>query len=475
MASQLKQSRPIESLEPRRLLAGTVRIVETADQIKIIGDASANHVLVERTTSRGAIGPQILVSDLDGGQVVQENGGPFDFARINLLGRPVRILLDAGDDTLTVRGSVFRRRSLIDLGSGNDSVSLHRVRATGSLDIRAGDGDDRMRITASRFQGRFEIVGGAGKDRVSVDAVQTENSVRIADTSGPSRFYISRLSASGQVSFRTGESRDRISVQQSQFAQRPTIEAAGGDDRITYLNNNQLGNLLDGNGADVVDDGRLSFNYDFNTDDTQGWTFGAGDYFLVPGELSLDDYNLQSGIRSVKVDPGRTATGYYMQGRNISDQLMLYITRPFGKTDGLKPGAKYRLIAEMGMATGLTDSSALGVIFAGVTGVPQVVQYNANTAPNTFEYYLFGSEGFALIDSRSREADGVARLAAPEQLPGEPTLNGMYAADFTHELQNEVVADKNGVISPVVAVKSGFEEFFYQYILYVKLRFAPVV
>jgi hypothetical protein len=78
----------------------------------------------------------------------------------------------AGDDTdsLTVDGdAVFMRRALFDLGRGDDGAGIGAARFVGPLRVVGGDGDEQITLSAFSSEGRMDVLCGAGADQVTVD------------------------------------------------------------------------------------------------------------------------------------------------------------------------------------------------------------------------------------------------------------------------------------------------------------------
>ncbi|MGH9627992.1 MAG: hypothetical protein ACRD7E_06585, partial [Bryobacteraceae bacterium] len=82
---------------------------------------------------------------------------------------------------------------------------------------------------------------------------------------------------------------------------------------------------------------RIHFFDDFSRG-SGGWLPGFSDYTLqtTPTDRSADVLRLPS-----EIDSGRS--GYYLRGRNTSDDLFMYLKKPVTREQGIVPNQPYEL------------------------------------------------------------------------------------------------------------------------------------
>jgi len=256
-----------EQLEPRQLLAGNVTAGVQGQMLLILGDDDANGVTVTynatdktyRVIGKDAGGSPTTVNGLDTSQA----------ANIVPLGgvKQVAVYLHAGDDELTVGspqavdtviarwlsihmgdgndkvtlgtagnvpgGSAPVTTSLrtgtgvtVDLGGGNDQLSLAQTDIGLSLRVIAGEGDDDV-IFATEFtptgsstadlfpvrvRGHAKIVLGGGADELDMKNVVVGGDLRITDFSGPANIALHNLTVGKQLDIDTGNEVDSIAI-----------------------------------------------------------------------------------------------------------------------------------------------------------------------------------------------------------------------------------------------------------------------
>jgi hypothetical protein len=143
----------IERLEPRQLLAVTTSFANGL--LTITGDGDADNIAIVGTATPGQLvvtgRPGTFVNNMDGGNVTI-SGVTDRLLPSNPGGGPRAVSL------------------LVDLGDGNDTVSLDNAYIAGSINIVTGNGDDSVVIGQNGVlspTGDLNIDTGAGNDRVS--------------------------------------------------------------------------------------------------------------------------------------------------------------------------------------------------------------------------------------------------------------------------------------------------------------------
>jgi hypothetical protein len=157
----------LESLEPRRLLAGNVTITADASgDLLVQGDSKSNHIAVVGS----AAGYQITGTDT-GVKTALSNtpvaGGVF----IPAAQKSIAIDLANGDDALQLSGLTDGADCSIQTGNGNDQVVLlNESHLTGTMNINTGNGNDLVRFsTVEFFDAELSVNLGNGEDAVQLD------------------------------------------------------------------------------------------------------------------------------------------------------------------------------------------------------------------------------------------------------------------------------------------------------------------
>ena len=116
-----------EGLEDRAMLNGTVLASTSAGVLSLIGDSNANYLTVHQTGSGGGgakiqvVGAATKIQNLDTGKI----GASFTFTGI----KGVDIELNCGNDSLVFYNTTLTCSASIDMGSGNDVLSMANVKA----------------------------------------------------------------------------------------------------------------------------------------------------------------------------------------------------------------------------------------------------------------------------------------------------------------------------------------------------------
>jgi hypothetical protein len=167
-----------EALERRDLLAGDVLVSVVDGSLVVEGDELGNNVSI----TAGAAEGEFVVSGLDGTTVHEEGDPPAGEVTVTGVTAGLRVDLGEGDDELTLVDAGFAGNVLIVLGDGNDTLNIGgetaglaqlspldaSVRVHGMLNVRAGDGDDEIHIGDAAIRGPLNIGAGRGDDVVSL-------------------------------------------------------------------------------------------------------------------------------------------------------------------------------------------------------------------------------------------------------------------------------------------------------------------
>jgi hypothetical protein len=204
----------IESLEPRQMLAGTVNVIVSGADLRIIGDSQANSIEISG----------FGVSGLDGTTINQTASYlNADFSKI----KNFKIELLDGNDSVEVRNIFLEdKKGVLDIdggaqrntikieqagfkhiriANGNTSSGLHRVDiinsqvgddANGTLTVRNGNGGSRTTLsnTSGRsVHGNVSITNGDGENWVNLTSRIRNGIIKIKNGTGRGRVEIDNV------------------------------------------------------------------------------------------------------------------------------------------------------------------------------------------------------------------------------------------------------------------------------------------
>jgi hypothetical protein len=406
-------SYPMESLETRAMLSVsplaaaasgvTAKIVDGA--LFIHGDARANH---------------LVLTGVGDGEV-----------------------MITGDDKTSVNGepsvvlSGFSGDLRVHLRGGKDSLTIDGLEVGGDLHVGAGDTSDAILIKDTDIAGKLHIATRGGHDEVNLLGVAVD----------------------GDASIDGAQGHDLITADESTFGAKLTIDAGKGHDTVFLGTSTVTGakQIVDGPGDDLIEGQAVTDNTDFNQG-LNGWSAGFADY-----DTEMTDLRLQSGLRDLPAELGAGKKGFFIQGMNRSDDLLMYLTRTIS---GLKANTTYQIRFD------LTIGSNAGSGCFGVGGSPGDSVYLKAGATNRKPATRTDKEGFVEVNfdkgqqsKGGKDASVAGNIANGTEECGED-------ADFVsirrkHVHTAKVKTDSRGRLHIVVATDSGYEgltQLYYQQI-----------
>ena len=213
--------------------AGNATVSVVNDELRIVGDGSANDIKVEQTVVN-----RYRVTGLAGTKV---NGRNSDVFRVK---KGIRADLKNGDDTLRIQGEFFGILSdnidgplTVDMGLGSDKVILDFLNINGRTSINTGDGPlDTVQVFAvASVESSFSIVTGNGKDNVSLSVLQVDNGLDVFTQDGDDTVKILNTEADF-ISLDTGKGRDLVTTEFSTSASDWEIDTGSEDDTLEMKN-----------------------------------------------------------------------------------------------------------------------------------------------------------------------------------------------------------------------------------------------
>ena len=293
----------LESLEARHALAGNVIAMLTEGTLTILGDEQANGVNMVFDV---ASGKHIVSGTETGGSATEINGGttPAEFSGV----KHVHVMLGEGDDVLDFGAADqiytgIAQKLAIDMGSGNDSVELGRagngpgatdpvyhllyvnkgiwidlgagddelsvasLKTNKSLIVLAGDGNDAIDFAteftptgaagATQFpviaKGNVHLHLGHGDDTLTVLHVRVGNNLKILDPQGASNVSLTDVDVRRKVDIKTGHSVDQVSLDYVS-ASHVSMNTHGAEDDVSIEHSRfKRMNVQTGGGNDDLD------------------------------------------------------------------------------------------------------------------------------------------------------------------------------------------------------------------------------
>jgi hypothetical protein len=175
------------------LTDGNVSVTLNAEgDLVVLGDAKANHLAIDSIEGFPA------VRGLDGTTV---NGSSAPFA----------VPAD------------LRGRLLIDLGDGDDWLSLDRNMPAAGTYVRMGRGDDYLGVFDRRARGPVVLDLDAGDDFLIADSLLFDSHLRVAAGSGDDLVLFSDTVFHGSVVFRGGAGVDELGLDDPAFDTLPKV------------------------------------------------------------------------------------------------------------------------------------------------------------------------------------------------------------------------------------------------------------
>ncbi|HEX2475063.1 MAG TPA: hypothetical protein VHK01_09970 [Lacipirellulaceae bacterium] len=244
--NQCRRSARFEWLEQRQLLAGDVLVNVVRGDLVIRGDAEGNEIAVTAGDEPGTY----VVTGLNGTTVHQEGQTPASEVRVTGVRNDVRINLGEGDDSVSLTDAAVRGSVSINTGAGADEVTVDQVSARGGLAIDTADDNDTVTLGSADDTGPTPLGGrdgalegalrirkgirvnlGAGNDSLTVE--NAASLIGIGINGGLGDDTISANGTSGSVLAILGDGgTDTISLNDVR-ARHAGVHAGAGNDDVT--------------------------------------------------------------------------------------------------------------------------------------------------------------------------------------------------------------------------------------------------
>ena len=207
---------------------------------------------------------------------------------------------------------------------------------------------------------------------------------------------------------------------------------------------------------------------DFSVDE-DGWTGGFADY---PVSVLPEDWDMAFAYEPLPASLNLDANGLMLQGDNHSDDLFMYVKRPY---DGLMPNTTYRVVFQVDLASN-APTGTIGV--GGSPGDSVYVNVGASLIePNA----IVGEDGYwrMNIDKGNQASSGedaitIGTIGVELPGPGGASLYKMKPLDNSEE-PLFVTTDDQGRVWLLVGTDSGFEALTRIYLADITVEFAWII
>ncbi len=203
----------IEQFERRVLMSGNITLKIVRDQLRIIGDAEPNSFKIRAPSGAQGIDYSILtitgydtttIDEKPFISVVVDSQSPFWVSSIS-------VNLGSGNDSALIAGEFGPYGLTVDLGDGDDSLSLEREWFT-AVDVYGGDGNDKINVEGCNVDRTMQIFPGGGRDRTTLYATYIDRKLLIDDSGTSATIKLDTVNTKKKTEIITGNAADRVSI-----------------------------------------------------------------------------------------------------------------------------------------------------------------------------------------------------------------------------------------------------------------------
>lgn len=241
----MHQATVFEALEARTLLSGDVTAALVRGNLVLTGDVEDNSIVVNQVAGTASY----TITSGDGTTTV--NGG-LDIVTIDDVTRGVRMKMLAGNDQVLFDTAVVTGAVNIDMGVGDDTLTLDAITAT-SLAVTMGAGNDTFTGLALTVTGatkvnlgsgddtatlggvfvKTSVTGGAGLDTVTFNQADITGNASVSNSSGGSVVTFADSSITGKASVTSGSGVDTATFTNTTVLRTVTVSSASGGSTFT--------------------------------------------------------------------------------------------------------------------------------------------------------------------------------------------------------------------------------------------------
>ena len=437
-------------LESRCLLSGNVSVSVRDGTLMLVGDGADNAILVDRA---GTDQRSFQITSLNG-DLVDGSNRPTVLQGVD---RGISVDLGGGNDELVMSGLRIFGGVAIQGGAGGDSVLVRSTRISGDLTLAGGPDEDRLTLRNTVVQRNLDFNDRSSRDHLNLSVVHIRQSLNVRHASGPLDMYARELSVDGTAAIVSGSSIDSISLFDSTFKSAIRIDPGPNANNLLIRGTVfQVEPEISANSQDHVNR-QITLSWDFSNG-SQGWRDGFADY--PAGQVVGTDaaghpvtaeqaYRLHGSIALLPPELNDPATGFELSGDNLSDSLLMFLTREVGSQEGLLPNQRYSLSFNVKFATQLVAGQTSRYLdVGGFEAKPTYVEQDDSLGqPNRL---LAGGLPIGLTAGRNASVAGLVHHGG-----GEP--GGFVTTSRSHQHPYDLKTDSVGRLWLFVGFDSALE------------------
>jgi len=194
----------------------------------VTGDSGNNSIVIEGT----GMASQFTISSGDGTTTINGSTDPFMVLGAN---REFKINLGGGNNTLSMLNATVSRSLLITTGDTDNTVSLDNVRTGKRLSLRMGEGANMVTLTGCDITEKSIIRTDNGPDDISIDGSNFRGGIVTKDGDD----IISVTNTGHLESFlkiNSGRGNDTITLDTLDYPLKILVSASRDDDNVTVGN-----------------------------------------------------------------------------------------------------------------------------------------------------------------------------------------------------------------------------------------------
>jgi hypothetical protein len=217
----------------------------------------------------------------------------------------------------------------------------------------------------------------------------------------------------------------------------------------------------------------ISRTFDFNLGQL-GWEADVADY----GPDQEETISFVAELRNLPDELNSTRRGYFVSGRNASDDLFMFLKRRLTPDDGIEPNRTYRVSFTIVFASNAPSGCV------GVGGAPGESVYLKAGATNVEPLVIFDNDEdlFLMNVDKGNQAQGgpaaslVGHIANGIPCASVPDLNNAPYVSLTrlHTHSTLVTASDEGDIWLLIGTDSGYESTTALYYRTIQVRLLPI-
>jgi hypothetical protein len=260
---KMLNSASLEALETRVLLSGAVLASVSHGSLHIRGDAADDAIVVDQV---GLNADQVRIAPANG-SVINNQASPVVLSGIR---RGVFIQMGSGDDSLTLQDLSLPGNVTIEDSAGSDTIALANTHVAKRIDIRQGAGVSGSTTIADTTVGKgLSIHSRSGGQTVALTSVEVQRNTDITTGRGADTVKVDDSIFHGSMTVNTGRGADSVLIESqgnptgatTNFDGPVAISLGSGDDVLQLGITGNAGNhsvfarkvtFNSGNGSDTL-------------------------------------------------------------------------------------------------------------------------------------------------------------------------------------------------------------------------------